>query len=224
MALEFKIVVNDPKAEPHPRGHKVHVKGVDEIPFSKEEEIDQGTRLPVAKANPKLLEALNAEYSIVTVRLLKKEGDEKKKITAHFVVEADENVPENEIWANTEFLSTRFGENEFDGEAFRTKAFQITLKGEQARQFVGKKYKDLVPASVLGIKTLKGKFLEIRGGSDESGFPMRPDIPGPVKKRVLLSGPPGFHPREHGERRRKTVRGNTITEDYVQINTKIVEG
>jgi small subunit ribosomal protein S6e len=39
----------------------------------------------------------------------------------------------------------------------------------------------------------------------------------------LLSGPPGFHPRKKGERRRKTVRGNTISEDIVQINTKIVK-
>ena len=222
--MEFKVVVNDPKAEPHPRGLKVHVKGSSDIPFSKEEELDQGTRLPVARANPKLLEALKAEYSLVTVKLVKKEGEEKKKVTAHFVVEADGNVPENEIWANPDFLSAKFGESEFDAVAFRTKAFQITVKGDQARQFIGKKYKDLVPASVIGIKSLKGKFLEIRGGSDESGFPMRPDIPGPVKKKVLLSGPPGFHPREKGERRRKTVRGNTITEDYVQINTKIVEG
>jgi small subunit ribosomal protein S6e len=50
---------------------------------------------------------------------------------------------------------------------------------------------------------------------------MRPDIPGPVKKRALLSAPPGFHPREDGERRRKTVRGNTIAPDITQINTKI---
>ena len=45
---------------------------------------------------------------------------------------------------------------------------------------------------------------------------------GGVKKRVLLSGPPGFHPKEKGERRRKMIRGNTITEDIVQINTVIV--
>ncbi|OYT37942.1 MAG: 30S ribosomal protein S6e, partial [Desulfurococcales archaeon ex4484_58] len=69
---------------------------------------------------------------------------------------------------------------------------------------------------------LKNVQLEIRGGSDNSGFPMRPDIPGGVKKRVLLSSPPGFHPREKGERRRKTVRGNTITDDIVQINTVII--
>ncbi|MEM1550810.1 MAG: S6e family ribosomal protein, partial [Candidatus Bathyarchaeia archaeon] len=30
-------------------------------------------------------------------------------------------------------------------------------------------------------------------------------------------------PEDKGERRRKTVRGNTITEDTLQINVKIVE-
>ncbi len=48
-------------------------------------------------------------------------------------------------------------------------------------------------------------------------------LPGGVKKALLLSGPPGFHPKNKGERRRKYVRGNTITEDIVQINTKLVK-
>ncbi len=221
-SLEFKVVVNDPGAEPRPRGVKVKVVGKDDIPFDKEAELDRGVRLPVARANPKLLEAVKAEYNLLTVRLIQKEGEERKKITAHFLVEPDENVPENEVWANSELLNAKFNQTEFEADAFRTKAFQITVTGDAARKFLGKRIKDKVPAGVLGIKTLKGLFLEIRGGSDDSGFPMRPDIPGPVKKKALLSGPPGFHPREKGERRRKTVRGNTISEDIVQINTKLV--
>ncbi len=39
---------------------------------------------------------------------------------------------------------------------------------------------------------------------------MHPGVPGAGKKRILLSGPPGFHPREKGERRRKLVRGRVI--------------
>ncbi|UXD21738.1 30S ribosomal protein S6 [Ignicoccus pacificus DSM 13166] len=222
MALEFKVVVNDPEAEPKPRGVKVKVVGKDDIPFDKEAELDRGTRLPVARVNPKLLEAVKADYNIITIRVYKNEEGKRKKVTAHFFAEADENVPENEVWASSEFLNARFNETEFEADAFRTKAFQITVTGNDARVFLGKRIKDKVPAGVLGIKTLKGKFLMITGGSDDSGFPMRPDIPGPVKKKALLSGPPGFHPREKGERRRKTVRGNTISEDIVQINTKLV--
>jgi len=222
-SLEYKVVVNDPEAEARPRGIKVKVVGKDDIPFDKEAEIERGTRLPVARANPKLLEALGAKYNLVTVRVIQSEGESKKKVTAHFLVELDESVPENEIWASKEFLSAKFNQEEFEANAIRTKAFQITVTGDAARKFLGKRIKDLVPAGVLGIKTLKGLFLMIRGGSDDSGFPMRPDISGPVKKRALLSGPPGFHPREKGERRRKTVRGNTISEDIVQINTKLVK-
>jgi small subunit ribosomal protein S6e len=155
----------------------------------------------VARANPRLLEAVRAAYRIVTIRRRIKEGDQIKKLTVHVLVEPDENVPENEIWISKDLASAVFNEEEFEADVFRTKAFQITVEGDAARKFLGKKIKDKVPASVLGIETLKGLWLEIRGGSDESGFPMRPDIPGPVKKRALLSGPPGFHPREEEEDR-----------------------
>jgi len=221
--LEFKVVVNDPEAEPRPLGVKVKVVGKEDIPFDKEAELDRRTRLPVARVNARLLEAAKAEYKIITIRRKVKEGDEVKKKTVHVVAAVDENVPEGEVWINKDLAVNVFGEESFEGEVFRTKAFQITIEGENARKFIGKRIGETVPASILGIETLKGLQLEIRGGSDESGFPMRPDIPGPVKKRALLSGPPGFWPREKGERRRKTVRGNTISEDIVQINTKIVK-
>ena len=42
-------------------------------------------------------------------------------------------------------------------------------------------------------------------------------------RRVVLSGGAGFNPKKKGERKRKTVRGNIITDEIVQINMKIVE-
>ncbi|NIQ05968.1 MAG: 30S ribosomal protein S6e, partial [Candidatus Korarchaeota archaeon] len=39
----------------------------------------------------------------------------------------------------------------------------------------------------------------------------------------ILGGGVGFNPNHPGERRRKTVRGNVITDDIVQINMKIIE-
>ena len=101
------------------------------------------------------------------------------------------------------------------------KAKTYVVKDKAAYRLIGLKIGDIIEGSVISDE-LKGKKLQIRGGSDSSGFPMRPDISGGVKKRALLSGPPGFHPREKGERRRKMVRGNTITEDIVQINVKIL--
>jgi len=100
------------------------------------------------------------------------------------------------------------------------KAEQVEVKGEQAARLVGMKIGDVFDGSLVGKPGVK---LKIRGGSGRAGEPMRPDVHGGVKKYVLLSGPPGFHPREKGERRRKLVRGNVITEEIVQINTVIVE-
>ena len=63
----------------------------------------------------------------------------------------------------------------------------------------------------------------ITGGSDKDGFPIRSDVHGGVRRRIILSGGVGFNPQDKGERRRKTIRGNTITDEIVQINMKIVK-
>jgi small subunit ribosomal protein S6e len=47
---------------------------------------------------------------------------------------------------------------------------------------------------------------------------MRADVHGGVKKYIVLSAGPGFKPTRHGERRRKLVRGRTITDETYQIN------
>ncbi|RLG59358.1 MAG: 30S ribosomal protein S6e [Candidatus Hydrothermarchaeota archaeon] len=100
------------------------------------------------------------------------------------------------------------------------RAYNIELNEEKAKIFIGKRIGDTVDASPIG---LKGYELLITGGSDKDGFPMRKDIHGRVRKRVLLSSPPGYRPKRKGVRRRKTVRGNEITPEIVQINTKIVK-
>ncbi|MCP8308267.1 MAG: 30S ribosomal protein S6e [archaeon] len=93
------------------------------------------------------------------------------------------------------------------------------LKDPQARALVGLKIGDEIDASVLGIK---GK-IRITGGSDRAGFPMRSDVMGGVKKYVLLTKGVGFKPKRKGERRRKLVRGNTITEDIYQVNAIVIK-
>ena len=72
------------------------------------------------------------------------------------------------------------------------------------------------------IAGLAGYMIQLTGGCDKDGFPMRPDIHGGVKNRVLLSGGVGFHPRgEKGKRRKKMVRGNTVTPETTFLNFKI---
>jgi small subunit ribosomal protein S6e len=53
---------------------------------------------------------------------------------------------------------------------------------------------------------------------------MRADVLGGVKKYVLLTKGTGLRKVEKGERRRKLVRGNTITDEIYQVNALLVEG
>ena len=97
----------------------------------------------------------------------------------------------------------------------------VEVEGSKAVPLLGRRIRETVDGSVADMPGVK---LLITGGTDKDGFPMRWDVHGGVKARVILSGGAGFHPKRPGERRRKTVRGDTITEDIVQVNMKIVEG
>ena len=52
---------------------------------------------------------------------------------------------------------------------------------------------------------------------------MRQDIPGSSRRRLLLSKGIGFKPRELGKRKKKSVRGNTINQEIVQVNMKVMK-
>lgn len=93
-------------------------------------------------------------------------------------------------------------------------------KDQKDAPVIGKKISELFTADFLG---LNGYELQITGGSDKDGFPMRKDIEGMVKARVIINSPPGFKPTKEGERRRKTLRGNTISADIAQINCKVAK-
>ena len=99
------------------------------------------------------------------------------------------------------------------------KVQNLEIEGSQAQQFIGRKLGDVFEGSILGLKDK----LQITGGSDKDGFPMRSDIMGGVRKSVLLSKGVGFNSKIKGERRRRSVRGNTITDDIVQLNLKIIK-
>lgn len=93
------------------------------------------------------------------------------------------------------------------------------LKDREAQALVGLKIGDVFDASVIGIN---GK-VKITGGSDKAGFPMRSDVHGGVKARVLLTKGVGLRSVEKGQRKRKLVRGNTITDEIYQVNAVLVE-
>ncbi len=101
------------------------------------------------------------------------------------------------------------------------RAWQKVVSGANANRLIGKQIGDVVNGTTVELPP--DYELQITGGTDKDGFPMRPDIPGSVRKRILLSGGVGYRPKEKGVRRRKMVRGRMISKDIVQINMKVVK-
>ena len=100
------------------------------------------------------------------------------------------------------------------------KAYQVEIKSPDADRLLGKKIGEIINGEVIGFAGFE--FL-ITGGSDKQGFPMRKDIEGPKRIRVLVKSGPGFKPKRKGIRKRKSIRGNQISEDVSQINLKLVK-
>ena len=105
-----------------------------------------------------------------------------------------------------------------DPEAGTSKTIEV--EETRAAPFIGRKIGEAVDGAVVDLPAHR---LQITGGSDRDGVPMRANVHGGVRRNVVLSGGVGFKPQDKGERRRKTVRGNVITDEIVQINTKIIE-
>jgi small subunit ribosomal protein S6e len=85
----------------------------------------------------------------------------------------------------------------------------------QAAGFLGKRIGETVGGELIGAS---GYTFRITGGTDKSGFPLRPDLPGARQIRLYVGDGFGFDAPRPGMRKRRTFRGNTISEDTVQIN------
>ena len=70
---------------------------------------------------------------------------------------------------------------------------------------------------------LPGYKLKITGGSDKSGVPMRGDLDGNQRRKILMKGSVGFNPVRDGQRKRKLVRGRTLSGDISQVNLKVID-
>ncbi len=108
-------------------------------------------------------------------------------------------------------------------------AFKINIadNGEKGKTYkiesnsealVGLKLGDIIKGNEV-FPQLEGYELIIQGASDKAGFPSLKEVEGPSLKRILLKYGKGMkEKRPHGLRRRKSIRGNTISTDIVQIN------
>jgi len=99
------------------------------------------------------------------------------------------------------------------------KSQKVELEDARMSPLVGKKIGEVVDGAVANMAGYK---LKITGGTDKDGVPMRPDIHGSAKSHIILSGGIGFHPKSEGERRRKVIRGNTLSTESKFINLSIV--
>ena len=100
------------------------------------------------------------------------------------------------------------------------KSYQVGVSGHHANSLIGKKIGDEVDGIFI---SLPGYKLQITGGTDKNGFAMRNDLPGMTRRRILLSESKGFHPIQPGMRKKKSIRGNTVSQDIVQINMKVTK-
>ena len=98
--------------------------------------------------------------------------------------------------------------------------YQRDADDQDANRFISRSIGEEVDGGAVG---LDGYTLEITGGSDDAGRPMRGDVSGPNLQEILSDGGTGFRPTREGERKRVTVRGAEVSEAVSQINAKIVD-
>lgn len=98
--------------------------------------------------------------------------------------------------------------------------YQIDAAEQDANRFIGREIGDEVEGGAVGLDS---HTLEITGGSDDAGRPMREDVRGAELKNVLLEGGTGYDPNRDGERKRVTIRGREVSDSTRQINVRIAE-
>lgn len=86
--------------------------------------------------------------------------------------------------------------------------------------FEGKRINDKIDGSSI---ELEGYELKITGGSDKCGFPMRLDLQGASRRKILSVKSKGMHIANKGIRKRKNVAGNQIGNSIAQINLSILK-
>jgi len=99
------------------------------------------------------------------------------------------------------------------------KTYQTTVGGHHANSLVGKEIGDEFDGIFVG---LPGYKIQITGGTDKAGFPMRKDLKVQRRQKILLTDSQCFHPGHAGTRQKKTVCGRIISATIYQINMKIV--
>ena len=97
---------------------------------------------------------------------------------------------------------------------------KVELEDNRMGPLIGRRIGEIIDGTVAD---LAGHQLQLTGGTDKDGIPMRPDVHGSAKSNIILSGGVGYKPKKKGERKRVVVRGNTVSIETTFLNLKIVE-
>ncbi|MBI4158987.1 30S ribosomal protein S6e [Candidatus Woesearchaeota archaeon] len=102
----------------------------------------------------------------------------------------------------------------------KEKSYSKGLNDDESSLFLNKKMGEKVEGGNFGFP---GYEMEITGGSDKAGFPMRYDLRGIHRKKILSIKGQGLKVVGRGIRKRKTVVGNTIGQHIAQVNLKVLK-
>lgn len=97
---------------------------------------------------------------------------------------------------------------------------RVEIEDAQLRPLVGTRIGMTIDGAIAGMQGYK---LKLTGGTDKDGIPMRPDVHGSAKARIVLSGGVGYKPKDKGMQKRKVVRGNRVSQETTYLNFSIVE-
>jgi small subunit ribosomal protein S6e len=106
------------------------------------------------------------------------------------------------------------------GDPKTGKSVQKVVSGKEAEFFLKKRIGEKISGDSIGFP---GYEFEISGGSDYCGFPMRRDVRGTARKKILIIKGVGIRKNSRGRKIRRTVAGNIIYTRTAQINLKVLK-
>lgn len=106
------------------------------------------------------------------------------------------------------------------GDPKSKKSVQVELDEQNSQGLMGKKIGETFKGELVDKA---GYEFQITGGSDKAGFPMRNDVEGDHRRKILIPTGIGNRKRRKGMRLRRTVTGNTIGTTIAQVNVKVVK-
>jgi len=104
------------------------------------------------------------------------------------------------------------------GDPKSGKTFHRTIAEDDSKTFFGKRIGDTLKGELINAP---GYEFTITGGSDYCGFPMRRDVDGTLRKRILLASGIGLRTQRQGCRIRKNVAANTVYARTAQLNLRV---